>query len=211
MSHFVTRNNMIGFGSTKEEAENDWYNNNCRQSLSNDVNGIFTNDRDKLSPWLPKDNMLHISTVGCLMYDKNSNTITECVTNKSMQVISKGPTVFYYLAHLFGSKLSYTDITVVCREEIDQFFANISSEFTPIKDIPFIKPVNGDYAFDPDIVYSTDAGIVLGVSDSMIGIKDISEAEFFSVDIENGRYIVELFSYIGYYMDVIISNDIKVV
>ena len=70
MASYVKQDkHSIGFGLTDNEASADVYVNSCMTSLSNDTKNLFTKRREDIRPWMPKSNMLHLSGIGCLLYD----------------------------------------------------------------------------------------------------------------------------------------------
>lgn len=174
-------NSAIGFGLSKEEAENDAYINSCIIGLSNDKEQRFIKRREELHPWMPLPNVLHISGVGCLVYENRK--IKETASGKTIVVAATGNAIFQYIALLFGRKLSYTDIVCVLREELDTFFLNISNEFVPIRDMPIIQTQRESADFIPTVLYRTNAGFIIGCVDNYIGIKYIGEDCFYVMSV----------------------------
>lgn len=182
MPAFIKQTNTsIGFGVTREEAENDAYINACTVDLSNDKEKRFISRRTELHPWMPLSNMLHISGVGCLVYENRK--IRETASGKTIVVAATGNAIFRYMSILFGERLSYTDIVCVLREEIDTFFANISNEFVPIGQMPIIQTQRESAGFIPNVLYKTNAGFVIGCVNNYVGIRHIGEDCFYVTEV----------------------------
>lgn len=167
----------VGYGITESEAAEDAYINSCTRSLSNDTEMRFKDRRDELHPWMPLPNMLHISGVGCLVYENKQ--IRETASGNRVAVASTGGSIFRYLANLFGRKLSYTDIVCVLREEIDTFFLNISKEFIPIKDMQIISTQSESYNFAPKALYKTNSNFIIGCDVGYVGIRYQGESNYY--------------------------------
>lgn len=206
MSMFVERRGAsVGFGVSAEEAIRDTYINSCTQSLCNDVNNEFTARRKLLSPWMPSANMLHISGVGCLIY--KDMMITEVASGNQVYVAATNNSIFYYLSVLFNTKLSYTDIVCVLREELDIFFQNISDSFVPIGDIPPIQVLKESQDFKPNVVYNTDSNFMIGCADGAIGIKHLGEDCFYVCRIKDKTEQLPALHYLLYRTGYVISAD----
>ncbi len=175
--------NSIGFGVSVDEALEDAYINACSVSLSNDVNGLFTKRRKEIHPWMPTPHMLHLSGIGCLVYD--SATIKEMNSGNEVIVAATNNSIFYYLAELFGNVLSYTDIICVLREELDIFFTNISTDFIPISAMPVIQVQSETDDFSLDVLYKTSLDFMIGCTESMIGVKYLGEDVYYTCPIES--------------------------
>ena len=205
MNYLLSSDGQVGFGNTKEEAEYDLYVNKCRQSLSNDKDKLFTKRREELKPWLPKENMLHITSVGCLVYDNGK--LYNSKTGKSVVITQYDKAIYYYVACLLGDDLSYTDITVVLRPEIDKLFSTISDRFRLIKDMPTIKRMSGINGFEPNIVYTLNCGILVGITDDLVGAKVIGDEMFNVVEREGSLATIPLLSYVGYKIGYIFDEE----
>lgn len=173
----------VGYGITEEEATEDAYINSCTRSLNNDVEMRFKNRREELHPWMPLPNMLHISSVGCLVYENKQ--ILETASGNRLVVASTGGSIFRYLANLFGRRLTYTDIVCVLREEIDTFFLNISKEFTPIKDMQIISTQSESYNFSPRALYKTNSNFTIGCDVGYVGIRYQGETNYYVCGVES--------------------------
>lgn len=205
MKNFIeVSNGQVGFGVTREAAKRDLLINKCRQDINEDLTGEFRERRKELHPWLPKDNMLHINGLGCLVY--NNYKLTNTKTGKTIPVTQAGKTIYYYMANMFRNELSYTDVTVVLRPELDKLFGNISNEFTLIKDMPYIKLSNRDNGFSPNVVYTTKDGVIIGVGDKEIGMKYIGDDMYHVVELDNNFVYIPILSYIGYKMNIIFTD-----
>lgn len=164
-----TTKTSVGFGISSDEANEDAYINACTISLANDVENKFRKRREELHPWMPLPNVLHISGIGCLVYENKK--ITETASGTTVIVASTGISVFQYLSILFERRLKYTDIVCTVRAEFDTFFTNISDEFMTIKDMPLIQTQRESADFEPRVLYGTDSGITIGCTDGYAGIK----------------------------------------
>lgn len=184
MSCYVKQSKRsIGFGTSMIEATDDAYVNSCINDLSMDTNGLFIKRREEICPWMPKSNMLHLSGIGCLVYDKGY--ITETKTNKKVLVAATGDSIFYYLNELFGAQLSYSDIICTLREEIDTFFKNISKDFVSIADMPIIQVQQESASFQPLAIYTTKFDFVIGCSEQLIGVKWFGDDCYYTVSIDD--------------------------
>lgn len=182
-SYVKQSKHSIGFGLSNEEATADAYVNGCMTSLADDTKGIFIDRRESIRPWMPKSNMLHLSGIGCLLYDNMK--ITETNTGKQVLVAATGDSIFYYLSELFGNKLSYSDIVCVLREELDTFFMNISDEFVLIEDMPLIQVQQESINFRPTVLYTTKFNFSIGCSETMVGVKWHGEDCYYTAQIDN--------------------------
>lgn len=203
--YFVTGAGEIGFGFTVESAKNDLKINQLRHDIAKDEEGRYLTRRRELSPWMPVGNILHISGIGCLVYE--GTTLTEVRSGKSVIVSRKEGTLFYYMAKLFGSKLSYTDIMIVLRPELDRLFQNISKDFTKLEDFPYVMLKNVSNGFKPNITYILDTGHIIGIDETMVGIKALGEDMYHVADIDEAPIITTL-SYIGYKLGLIIYEGV---
>lgn len=184
MGAFVRQNyGSVGFGVSVDEAVEDAYINACSVSLSNDSKGIFIKRREEIHPWMPTPHMLHLSGIGCLVYE--NATIREVASGNEVIVAATNNSLFYYLAELFGTRLSYTDVVCVLRDEIDTFFTNISKDFVPIRSMPIIQVQSETDDFALDVIYRTSADITIGCTESVIGIKFLGEDVYYTCPIES--------------------------
>lgn len=195
----------IGFGISRAEAKEDLYNNACMVTLANDTKGVFAKRREELHPWMPLPNMLHISGVGCLLYEDMK--ITETSTNKTIVVAATGASIFRYLSVLFEDKLSYTDIICVLREEIDTFFLNISEEFTPISSLQVIQVQKESDDFIPSAIYSTSYNFVIGCVEDAIGIKYSGEDCYYVAQVNKSSEQIDSLYRLLYRTGYILVND----
>lgn len=178
----------IGFGLTSDEATDDAYVNACILSLANDDKQKFVNRREELHPWMPTANVLHISSIGCLVY--KDMKITETRTGKTIMIAATGISIFQYLAALFGTRLSYTDIVCVLREELDTFFQNISTDFVMLKNMSVIQVQRESADFIPDVLYRTNAQFIIGVVEDYVGIKYVGEDCYYVCFIQDSSAVI---------------------
>lgn len=204
ISYIVSINNIFGFGLTREEAENDYYINKCKQDLSNDDENRYVERRRQLHPWMPKENRLHISDVGYLTFE--GNVIREERTGKEILPIYKKNSIFFIMSVLFGNILTYEDITVVLREELDAFFNNISTEFISIKDMSTIYISSQETGFIPSIEYnSSKLGVTIGVDKNQIGLCLHGSHEYYVCDYYDNHQM-EALSYLGYRTGILLTE-----
>ena len=194
-SYIAMKEGSLGFGESKEAAEEDLYINICRQSIQSDTKGEFLKRRQVLKPWLPLENMLHISGIGCLVYE--NGILRDEKSGRSINITDVNYSTFYYLCSVFQGMLSFTDIAIVLRPEIDIFFRNIDKRFHSLNDFPQIKLLNSLNGFEPTVTYMLDFGILVGVADNMLGIKEQGHELFFTVDMEKDCSIQAMLSYLG--------------
>lgn len=182
MGAFVRqRYNSIGFGISPEEALEDAYINACSANIASDTTGVFNRRRSEIHPWMPTKYMLHLSDIGCLVYE--NARIREVKSGKEVIMAATDNSMFYYLAELFENRLSYTDIVCVLREEIDTFFTNISKDFIPIKNMPIIQVQTENDEFALDVIYRTSLDFTIGCTEDMIGIKYVGEDVYYTCPI----------------------------
>ena len=203
-NYIKSRDGAVGFGGTPEEAYDDWYLNKCSQSLSYDSKGIYKARRDVLKPWLPTEFMLHLSGVGCLEY--RNNYVTNLANGIRVPVTYRGGSIYYYMAHLFGAKLSYADITVSIRPEVEKFFYNISNTFFSIGSYPQIQLLNQYNGFEVKTKYYTDNGILMGVSGDSVGIKFVGDEYYLATEFSQMNSIAAMMARIGYKLGVIVTE-----
>ena len=200
---------QVGFGSDKSEAKQDLFFNLCRQNIKADKSGKFLRRKKELHPWMPRKNMLHLTGIGCLVYDKYC--LTNTATNKTLPVHYYDMAIYYYLAELFSDMLSYTDIAIVLQSEINQFFREISYRFLELEQYPYIEVTDRNSGFNPSIVYSIKNDIVIGVNSTTLGVKFYGSEYYYVVPYKRGEDIMSRISYIGYRMGVIISkSEVKI-
>ncbi len=177
-SIFVTDKGQIGFGESVEEAQEDLYDNLCRVSLANDTMGKFKKRREELKPWFPVENMLCIRGVGCLQCE--GDILYENKTGKAVYLNSDNNSVYYYLTKLFGSTLTYTDISIVLRPEIDKLFSIASNRMLKLSEQPCIH-LND--SFKPKTVYTFTNELQIGISKEIVGIRYKEGRPYYSLEL----------------------------
>lgn len=187
---------QIGFGVTQEEAVSDWYINRCRDNLEYDTENKFKSKREIYKPWFPQSNMLHISTVGCLIYKEGKLWNTK--SKQSIAVDTTGYNIYYYLYNIIGNNLSYSDIFVTLHKEISEFFKNISNEFVPLKQYPIIKISERGVNFNPEVIYSLNSEIFIGYDRHYIGLKFLGEDFYYIVELEDKKDTLGILCYLSY-------------
>lgn len=198
------RDGEIGFGVDVEDAEQDLIINLCKHDMNRDVTGRYKQRYDLLSPYLALPNVLHITGVGCLVY--KDGAISETRSGNTIAVRQTRSSIYFYLAQLFGSRLSYEDICVVLKDEINEFFLGISDEFIPVNKMPYIKVMDDSNGFVPYVIYHLASGYDVAISESVVGIKRTSEVMYHAIEIsENDPYICML-PYVGYKMGIILTG-----
>lgn len=192
-SYVKVKDGAVGYGVTEDEAENDLKINLCKLDIMRDESGYFLERRKALTPWMPKSNMLHITDKGCLVY-KDGKIVN---TKNGLTVLCTKPykSIFYYLAELFDSTMSYVDFMVVCRPEIDKFFGNISPEIELLRDVEPLKRLGTYTGFDPNVVYMLSNNLMLAKTGDAIGLKLYGEELFV---VKENTVDLESLAYIGY-------------
>jgi len=187
-NNMVLKDKQVGFGLTKEDAENDWYINMCRENIENDTNHRYTARISELSAWLPMSNLLHISGVGCLEY--HDGVLLETRSGNSVRVMRKGYSIYSYLTELFGDGLSYEDIAVCVQEPLTRFFRGISEEFYPLREYPSVKVAERNEQFNPEVIYILRNGVTVGSSKDIIGMKLLGDEQYhlLELDLLQNRY-----------------------
>lgn len=205
INYYVARDGELGFGVNREEAEKDLIINLCRHSLNYDSSGVYMKRRRELNPWMPNEYMLHITGVGCLMY--KNGVLYNTANNKSMQIIQTQSTMYYYLAGLVGDLLSYEDICVVLREELDTLFHNISKDFISLAKMPYIKILGETNGFSPSVIYSLQSGFDIGIADDIVGIKRTDDALYHAIELSDLMPYIPTLSYIGYKLGIVLTKE----
>lgn len=195
-NNMVFLDGQIGFGVTEEEAQNDWYINKCRENLEYDTKNEFKSKRALYKPWFPQKSMLHISTIGCLIYEKGKLWNTK--DKSTVTIDATGYNIYYYLSRTFGNRLSYSDIFVVLQKEISKFFRSISLEFIPLIEYPIIKISARGAAFNPEVVYALNSGLFIGYGNQFIGLKFLGEEQYYLVELKDRKDMIGILSYLGY-------------
>ena len=190
----------IGFGIDNEDAQCDLRVNICKRNIQNDETGEFLQRRKKLNPWMPKPNMLHITGIGCLIYENGSLRNTK--NSSAVFVREYGPSIYYYLARTLGCSVTYSDIVVVLRPELNTLFGNISTEFMRIEDMPYIKVIDEFNGFKPTTVYKLISGINIGISNDFVGIKRAGDKMYYAVEFNENISLPAILSYVGYRMGI---------
>ena len=205
INYIETREGQIGFGSTVEEANEDLYVNLCKVDLQNDIQNKFLPRRSFLKPWIPKENMLHIHTVGCLI--REGNSILETRSGKSIEITGGLYSQFYILAKLFGTHITYTDILVTCRPELDTFFQGISMNCTSILDLPPIRKICSGNGFEPNVTYTFGERILLGIHNNVLGMKEAGDEMFSILDLGRDVSLRNAMAYLGYKLGYVFTES----
>lgn len=203
-NNMIAKGGHIGFGLDAEEAENDWYVNKCKESLALDAERRFTRRLQELKPWLPNEDMLHITGVGCLVY--KDGELTETRTSRRVRIGKKEFEMFYYLSKVLGDALSYTDIVVVLQRELNQFFYNISNQFIPIGEYPIVKVAERSDHFNPETIYYTTSGALIGCTGQYVGLKELGDEQYHIAESFGKENMRGILSYIGYRVGVQFSE-----
>lgn len=200
---------QVGFGINESDARQDLLFNLCKQNIMEDKSGRFIKRRKELHPWLPKRNMLHLTGVGCLLYDRYS--LTNTVTHKTIPVHCYDKTIYYYLAELFGEFLTYTDIAIVLQPELNEFFKNISCRFIELNQYPYIEVTDRSSGFSPNTVYTIQNDIIVATSTTTLGVKLYGSDYYYVVPYESDMDIMSMISYVGYRIGAVISkSEVKI-
>lgn len=173
----VSRNNIVGFGISEEDAEYDWYVHQCIRE--DGACERFSDRKRELSPWMPMDNLLHISGTGCLKYEYP--WLYETKSGRQMLVNRYGFNIYYYMACLFEGSLTYTDICICMKDELSMFFSGISQAFAPLYAYPDILCIDKDNGFRPQVYYNLRDGIVIGVDGYRVGLKYSDSDKYYAV------------------------------
>lgn len=193
----IIKEGISGFGQTEDEANEDALINRLRRESKSQLEEPYLSRKEELYPWFPLSNMLHISGVGCLIYE--NNTIWNTRNNKSV-VINESP---YFMCEalqaLVGADLSYTDVVLVLEKELGVFFTRASSKILPIEEYPSITVLESINGFEPNIIYSlNDGDVLVGVSATAVGLKEFGDEKYYVVPLECKDDLVGLVSYLAY-------------
>lgn len=181
----------VGIGITEEEAIRDL---EVVQSIRNSelTPSDLIQRRKELSPWLPLPNYLHISEHCALKYE---NGILQNITANIEIEIEPAPYgVVYYILKVIP-ELTYEDIFVCLRPEINEFFSNISEVFNLLEDYPIIYLLEASaYTCNPDIVYDL-SDYVISLQENSVGMKFFADANYYMCDYKDDFY--HLLSYLA--------------
>lgn len=206
MSNFViSRKNIVAFGQDIEDAEYEWkmrYYMHYPEEINSSEYAIRVL---QLHPWRPTSKHLQISSVGCLK--SVNNLIVETASGKSVLITQKKYSIFQYIMSLLGNKVTYEDIVVVLRENLNAFFREISKEFVPIEEYPQILCINEDNGFDPGVTYTLGENAVVGISNEYVGIKVKGYEYFYAVELNNEAYEAALIAYIAYRAGMVFNDE----
>ena len=206
MYEVLEENGVKGYGLTKDDAKEDLFLNKCKADISFDTNEIYVGRKRELKPWKPRENMLHIHTAGCLC--ANGNRIVETSTGRTVEVSKNRQAIFYYLANLFGKRLTYTDIAISLQEDFNKFFQMVEEDLMPIQNFPEIKLMNSENGFEPTVTYTTKQNLIIGTSRKAIGVKEVGDEYFHVVELEDQDVSIELLSYICYRLGYLFNGKI---
>lgn len=95
--------------------------------------------RKEIHAWLPHPNLLYVTGIGAILYEKNY--FTNLVTGRKVRVYVKPLAHYLCLYSAFDGKLSFQDFTVTIAQEVNRFLSNISDKFLTLNDFPYINPV----------------------------------------------------------------------
>lgn len=179
----VVKHKQVGFGLTAEEAQRDWYINRCRESLEDDTEKLYAARRNELGAWIPCNGVLHISGVGCLMYQ--NGLLSESKSGRTVRISRKGYSIYTYLSELFGDRLSYEDIAVCVQDEVSAFFRGISEEFYPLREYPAVKVAERNAQFNPEVVYNLRNGVLVGDGGGVIGMKVMGDEQYHLLEVDS--------------------------
>lgn len=203
-NYITTRDGCIGFGADRDSAERDLYYNLCKKDIGYDEIGEFQKRRKELHPWNPQKNMLHLTGVGCLVYE--GYMLKETKSGREVEIAVCGPSIYYYLGYLLEDTLSYTDICIAAKREINILFKNMGRDFVMLEDMPDIKVLGESNGFVPKVEYKLSQGFVIGIADDFVGIRRDSEEMFHAVEITKYQPYINLLSYVGYRVGVVFTS-----
>lgn len=119
---------ITGYGVTGREQHSDWMVN--KWSGRSDLPWCYRQLQLQYNPWFPRDNMLHMSWIGCIRY--TGVTLVSTATQKAAVVDRQGRCAYYYLMQLFGRSLTYSSIRVVLHGALDALFCRVFKNFVPL-------------------------------------------------------------------------------
>lgn len=204
MNYISNKYDTVGFGMSKEEADNDSYLNMCRKDIQKDSERKYIIRRKEVNPWLPLPNILQFPGIGCLVY--RPPLLFEQKSGKSMMVDTFKKSIFYYVMSLTEGALNYADIMVSFQEEIDIFFKNIAKEFDSLNEYPVIKCVSTENGFSSGAVYTLNGGVLIGVSSDYVGIKTLGCEWYYAVDRVSQDSLIPAIYYLAARAGIVLSE-----
>lgn len=173
------QDNIVGIGFTPAARKRDWQ--IKKDSTLDNLPMEYRSKFLRFRPWSPVADMLHISYVGCLMYNKPM--LTNTANGKSVLVNKYGKSMYYYIMKLYGSALSYEDIVVVLRKQLDSFFTGITKAIAPLSQYETIQLCT-DEELNAGVVYEYDT-FCLYLSKTQLAIKKPSMEYWYIMDIQD--------------------------
>lgn len=133
---FDKETRIVGLGLTQEEAY-------TSMKFYVERSGKITQEREKrrkkIHAWLPKENVIHVTGIGAVMYEKNY--FVNLLTGRKVRMHAKALAHYLDLFSAFDGRISFEDFTLTIAPEVNEFLANISDKFQTLNDFPYINPV----------------------------------------------------------------------
>ena len=148
MNVVVDRETKIpGFGRTPDEAFASMQFNLERSGRLSDHH---IQKRKEMHAWLPKPNLLHVTGVGAIVYEKGF--LRNLVTGRKVKLLMKPFAHYLCVFSAFDGLISFEDFTLVIAPEVNRFLSNISDKYLTINDFPYINPAD---SFKPVAYHQT--------------------------------------------------------
>lgn len=189
---------ITGFGRTPEEAF-------ASMRFNVERSGRLSEERlerrKEIHAWLPKDNLLHVSGIGAILYEKGQ--FKNLVTGRTVKVLTKPLAHYLYLYSAFDGLISYEDFTITIAPEVNRFLSNISDRFLTLNDFPYISPVDSFVTRAYHQTNIADLTIVETVNDTIVILNGVNTGYEVnkSVGISSDCLLAYLFASQGYTYD----------
>lgn len=174
------------------------YDNLCKRDKEYDTKHLYTVRREKLNPWFPLDNILHISGVG--MFECAGNVVKFSNMNRQEGTVEldHDPYAIARLAiELTDGQLSYQDIMICLNKELSVLFNSSTGRFEKLDEYP---DINVERVY-PAVIYEGD-GFYFFSESGKVGFKTLGMLEFVTAELPRNSNPISMLSicasYLGY-------------
>lgn len=188
---------VYGFGSTESIANLDLYRTKCIKNTSSDYKQIYKARRSQLLPWTPTPDSVHI---GSMYIKKEKDKIISVIDGQSFSTVLTGDgkyDLYGMLSRLsITSILSFSDVAIVARDEINSFMKSINPGAIPAEEYPevFIRGIS-----DIKIVgaFMLSGCKCCKCEDGIICIQIQNSDEFYCCNYIDEAYVSQMFVYLA--------------
>ena len=200
--HTCVEGSIIGYGISPEEAAEDCHINKVKSERMRELDKESEQRLDEIKPWCPNEWMLHLSGIGCIYF--NTGALRDTRSERAIVILNSaiGKSIYYFLAQSLGDQITYREINTVLGTELDKFFQGISTRFISLFDYPTIQLKDTTYDFEPEIRYVIGSDVVIGQTETEIGIAYAGTTIYYTVSTVDFEPLHAL-AYIAYRMGVV--------